>query len=56
MLKLGGASSQHPIFCNETILTAVAQSNIFEDSKTFVDLVLKVSIEEALTKFKEKRV
>lgn len=35
---------QHPIFCNDTILTAVANSNYFADSKTFVDLTLTVSI------------
>ena len=35
---------QHPIFCNNKILTAVAQSNFYPDSKTFVDLILKVSV------------
>lgn len=35
---------QHPIFCNDTILTAVANSNYFQDSKTFVDLTLTVPI------------
>lgn len=44
----------HPIFCNEKILTAVANSNFYPDSKTFVDLVLKVPIEEALKQFEEK--
>jgi len=37
----------HPIFCFRPILEAVAKSNIFKDSKTFVDLTLKVPIEEA---------
>jgi hypothetical protein len=33
-------------------LQAAADSNLFPDSKTFVDLVLKVPIEEALNNFK----
>ena len=35
----------HPIFCNEKVLLKVAQSNYFEDSKSFVDLVLKVPVQ-----------
>lgn len=46
----------HPIFCNDTILTAVANSNYFQDSKTFVDLTLTVSIQEAINQFNTKPV
>jgi hypothetical protein len=35
----------HKIFCNPDILLAAANSNLFNDSKTFVDLVLTVSVE-----------
>jgi len=39
----------HPIFCNQTILEAVSNSNLFQsDFKEFVDLVLKVPVETAL--------
>jgi hypothetical protein len=34
----------HPIFCSEDILQAAADSNLFSDSMTFVDLPLKVPI------------
>lgn len=46
LLTLNLASSQcnHPIFCFEPILQTIAQSNIFQDSKSFVDLTLKVPI------------
>ena len=47
---------QHSIFCNETILTKVAESNYFEDSKTFVDLVLTVPVEEALRQFSSETI
>lgn len=42
----------HLIFCSEPILKAIAKSNIFKDSKSFVDLTLKVPIDEALRIFK----
>lgn len=35
----------HPIFCNQDILSAVADSHYYKDSKEFVDQVLKVPIE-----------
>ena len=38
---------QHPIFCSEEILNAVADSNRFKDSKEFVDLTLSVPVEVA---------
>lgn len=41
----------HPIFCNQTILKAVSKSNLFLDSKAFVDLVLKIPVEEAIQQF-----
>ena len=41
----------HPIFCNEKILAKVAESRIFSDSKQFVDLLLKVSVEDAQKSF-----
>lgn len=41
----------HPIFCSESILKAVANSEIFSDSKSFVDLILKVPVETALSNF-----
>ena len=43
---------KHPIFCSDEILTAVANSNYFKDSKDFVDSILKVSVEDALSKHK----
>ena len=39
------AQCKHKIFCNPDILQAAASSNLFSDSKTFVDLVLTVPIE-----------
>lgn len=41
----------HQIFCSEPILKAIAKANLFEDSKTFVDLVLKVPVNTALSNF-----
>ena len=42
----------HPIFCNQTILEAVSNSVLFQnDFKEFVDLVLKVPVEEVLLSF-----
>jgi alpha,alpha-trehalase len=41
----------HPVFCSEPILAAVAKANIFPDSKSFVDLVLAVPVETALSHF-----
>jgi len=46
----------HPIFCSVPILEAIAKSNIFTDSKTFVDLVLKVPVETALYNFRAQSV
>ena len=46
----------HPIFCSQSILEAVSRSNYFSDSKTFVDLILKVPIEIALVNFNTKSV
>jgi alpha,alpha-trehalase len=42
----------HPVFCNETILEAVSKSTLFQkDFKEFVDLVLTVPVEKALSSF-----
>lgn len=41
----------HQIFCSEPILKAIAKANLFDDSKTFVDLVLKVPVNTALSNF-----
>ena len=38
----------HPVFCNQTILAAVANSSYYPDSKSFVDALLTVPIEQAL--------
>lgn len=46
----------HPIFCSEPILKAIAASNIFPDSKSFVDLVLKVPVSAALNYYLTKNV
>lgn len=43
-LKISAPGCTHPIFCNDTILTAVAKSNYFKDSKTFVDQILKIPV------------
>lgn len=53
---LSESQCSHPIFCNETILAAVADKKLVNDSKDFVDMVLKVPIDEALQTFKEKGV
>lgn len=45
-------SCNHPIFCNNDILQAAADSNLFQDSKTFVDLTLKAPVDEVLKNFK----
>lgn len=45
----------HPIFCSSAILQAAADSNLFKDSKTFVDLTLKFPIEEVLQNFKTQK-
>lgn len=47
---------KHPIFCSEPILKAISNANLFDDSKTFVDLVLKVPVETALSYFLQKDV
>lgn len=46
------AQCTHPIFCSEPILHAIAKANIFKDSKSFVDLTLKIPIDQALKIFK----
>jgi hypothetical protein len=46
----------HTIFCSEPILKAISASNIFPDSKSFVDLVLKVPVNTALNYFLTKNV
>ena len=46
----------HPVFCSYPILQAIANSNLFADSKSFVDLVLKVPLETALSNFLSKNV
>lgn len=51
ILPLTCQQCTHPVFCSEPILKAIAKSNIFEDSKTFVDLVLKVPVNTALSNF-----
>lgn len=43
-LKQVDKGCNHPIFCNDSILQAAADSGLFEDSKTFVDLTLKAPI------------
>lgn len=45
-------SCSHPIFCNDSILQAAADSGLFQDSKTFVDLTLKAPISQVLENFK----
>ena len=47
-----GAACDHPVFCNPQILQTAADSKLFPDSKTFVDLPLKVPVEEVLKNFK----
>lgn len=47
-LGAGTPGCPHPVFCNETILSAVANSTYYTDSKSFVDAVLTVPIEQAL--------
>lgn len=54
--SLSEGQCQHSVFCNETILAAVADKKLVNDSKDFVDMVLKVSIDEALRTFQEKGV
>jgi hypothetical protein len=48
LLVFGTAQQQycsHPIFCNQTILQTISDSNLFQsDFKEFVDLVLKVPV------------
>ena len=49
LLTVFGTAQQqycsHPIFCNQTILQAISDSNLFQnDFKEFVDLVLKVPV------------
>ncbi|CAH1797539.1 unnamed protein product [Owenia fusiformis] len=39
------------IFCNDTLLRVVQNSNLFEDSKTFVDLRLRTTPDETLKAF-----
>ena len=56
VMQVSQQACSHPIFCNDEILTAVANSNYFEDSKTFVDLVLTVSIDEAKRVFESKSI
>lgn len=46
----------HPIFCSQEVLEKVAKSNYFEDSKEFVDLILKVSIQQALENFQKQSI
>lgn len=54
LLVLAQTQCSHQIFCNPDILQAAADSHLFKDSKTFVDLVLKVPVEEALANFKKQ--
>jgi hypothetical protein len=42
--RLAEQQCKHPIFCSEPILQAISNSNIFSDSKSFVDLVLIVPV------------
>jgi hypothetical protein len=48
------ADCPHPIFCNQTILAAVGNSGYYTDSKLFVDSILIVSVEQALSDFNSK--
>jgi hypothetical protein len=43
------------VFCSPEILQAAADSGLFEDSKTFVDLTLKFPVEEVLENFKKQK-
>ncbi len=52
IIALTYSQCTHKIFCSQPILQAAADSKLFSDSKTFVDLTLKVPIEEALNNFK----
>lgn len=54
LLAVAEQQCKHPIFCSEPILKAISNSNLFPDSKTFVDLVLKVPVETALSYFMQK--
>ena len=45
LFLLAYTQCNHPVFCNPDILQAAANSNLFKDSKTFVDLVLTVPVE-----------
>jgi hypothetical protein len=56
LIVLAFAQCTHPIFCSPTILQAIAKSNLFPDSKTFVDLVLTVPVQTALDNFRTKSV
>lgn len=41
----------HPVYCNPDILEVIQTSKIFGDSKTFVDMTLKTSINKTLDAF-----
>lgn len=56
LIQLLVGQCTHPIFCSPPILESIARSNIFKDSKTFVDLVLKVPVETALSNFRSKSI
>jgi hypothetical protein len=56
VLTAGVPGCPHPIFCDEAILTAVANSNYYPDSKSFVDTILTVPIEQALKNFNSQTI
>lgn len=55
-MAAGVPGCPHPIFCDESILTAVAKSNYYADSKSFVDTILTVPIEQALKNFNSQTI
>lgn len=51
VLMTGVPGCPHPIFCDQNILAAVAKSNYYPDSKSFVDAILTVPIDKAQKDF-----
>ncbi|KAM9988691.1 hypothetical protein ACTFIY_004730 [Dictyostelium cf. discoideum] len=47
LIKSGGGTGgcQHPIYCNGTLLKTIQLTQVFNDSKTFVDMPMRTTIE-----------
>lgn len=43
----------NPIYCSESVLSVIQNSNAFQDSKTFVDMSCKNSVNDTLENFYE---